>query len=111
MPWFLRRLKYLAQACSSPETQAGRPSRAGCRLSPDPDQASPVEGAGGAGDGGLADRLGFEPRTALRLYSISSAAPSTGLGHLSRARSLVAALYRALPSPPATPPRPDARPR
>jgi hypothetical protein len=32
---------------------------------------------------GVADRLGFEPKTALRLYSISSAAPSTGLGHLS----------------------------
>src|SRR5437879_8666549 len=29
----------------------------------------------------LADGLGFEPKTALRLYSISSAAPSTGLGH------------------------------
>ena len=28
-----------------------------------------------------ADGLGFEPKTALRLYSISSAAPSTGLGH------------------------------
>ena len=34
-------------------------------------------------EGELADRLGFEPKTALRLYSISSAAPSTGLGHLS----------------------------
>jgi hypothetical protein len=32
----------------------------------------------------LADGLGFEPKTALRLYSISSAAPSTGLGHPSR---------------------------
>src|SRR5438270_12459223 len=31
----------------------------------------------------VADRPGFEPRTALRLYGISSAAPSTGLGHLS----------------------------
>src|SRR6266851_3820053 len=36
-------------------------------------------------DAGLADGLGFEPKTALRLYSISSAAPSTGLGHPSRA--------------------------
>jgi hypothetical protein len=42
--------------------------------------------------GRLADGLGFEPKTALRLYSISSAAPSTGLGHPSRQRSLVAAL-------------------
>ena len=40
----------------------------------------------------VADGLGFEPKTALRLYSISSAAPSTGLGHPSRQRSLVAAL-------------------
>jgi hypothetical protein len=29
----------------------------------------------------LADGLGFEPKTPLRMYSISSAAPSTGLGH------------------------------
>jgi hypothetical protein len=29
----------------------------------------------------MADGLGFEPKTALRLYGISSAAPSTGLGH------------------------------
>src|ERR1700704_5245085 len=36
----------------------------------------------------LADGLGFEPKTALRLYSISSAAPSTGLGHLSVSESL-----------------------
>jgi hypothetical protein len=42
--------------------------------------------------GDLADGLGFEPKTALRLYSISSAAPSTGLGHPSRQRSLVVAL-------------------
>src|SRR5438874_2857141 len=42
-------------------------------------------GAGHAAQSGfgVADRLGFEPRTALRLYGISSAAPSTGLGHLS----------------------------
>jgi hypothetical protein len=33
----------------------------------------------------VADGLGFEPKTALRLYSISSAAPSTGLGHPSSA--------------------------
>lgn len=33
----------------------------------------------------MADGLGFEPKTALRLYSISSAAPSTGLGHPSAA--------------------------
>src|SRR5206468_12472184 len=36
----------------------------------------------------MADRLGFEPKTALRLYGISSAAPSTGLGHLSVGESL-----------------------
>lgn len=36
----------------------------------------------------VADRLGFEPKTALRLYGISSAAPSTGLGHLSVEESL-----------------------
>ena len=36
----------------------------------------------------LADGLGFEPKTALRLYSISSAAPSTGLGHPSRDQTL-----------------------
>jgi hypothetical protein len=36
----------------------------------------------------VADRLGFEPKTALRLYGISSAAPSTGLGHLSVGESL-----------------------
>lgn len=35
----------------------------------------------GGGPGQMADGLGFEPKTALRLYSISSAAPSTGLGH------------------------------
>lgn len=33
----------------------------------------------------MADGLGFEPKTALQLYSISSAAPSTGLGHPSSA--------------------------
>jgi hypothetical protein len=36
----------------------------------------------------MADRLGFEPKTALQLYGISSAAPSTGLGHLSVKESL-----------------------
>src|SRR5207248_6636378 len=51
----------------------------------------------------LADGLGFEPKTGLRLYSISSAAPSTGLGHPSRERSLVVALSSLprLPTPPA----------
>lgn len=39
----------------------------------------------------LADGLGFEPKTGLHLYSISSAAPSTGLGHPSRAKSLLTA--------------------
>src|SRR5260370_6879869 len=97
MPWFLRRLKYLAQACSSPETQAGRPSRAGCRLSPDPDQASPVEGAGGAGDCGLADRLGFDPRTHVRLDSIVSAAPPPGLVLLARSRKLHTTHHRPIP--------------
>lgn len=36
----------------------------------------------------MADGLGFEPKTALRLYSISSAAPSTGLGHPSSDQTL-----------------------
>jgi hypothetical protein len=44
----------------------------------------------------VADRLGFEPKTALRLYSISSAAPSTGLGHLSVSEKSTGAL---LPEP------------
>ena len=39
-------------------------------------------------DQAMADGLGFEPKTALRLYSISSAAPSTGLGHPSSPESL-----------------------
>ena len=36
----------------------------------------------------MADGLGFEPKTALRLYGISSAAPSTGLGHPSSDRKV-----------------------
>src|SRR5712691_1729633 len=57
----------------------------------------------------LADGLGFEPKTALRLYSISSAAPSTGLGHPSRQRSLVAALW-TLPTVGCRPITCDCRP-
>src|ERR1700716_2165693 len=48
--------------------------------------ATGLQGAGGKIK--VADRLGFEPKTALQLYGISSAAPSTGLGHLSVEESL-----------------------
>src|ERR1700730_15278060 len=48
---------------------------------------------------GLADGLGFEPKTALRLYSISSAAPSTGLGHPSSPGKSTGAPLDLVPSP------------
>jgi hypothetical protein len=38
---------------------------------------------------GLADGLGFEPRTGLHLYQFSRLAPSAGLGHPSRPSRLV----------------------
>ena len=49
----------------------------------------------------MADGLGFEPKTPLRMYSISSAAPSTGLGHPSAPGKVYRRALTPLPLPPA----------
>jgi hypothetical protein len=60
---------------------AEMPCSACCRLTLPSRQGGPVPSQSFSFR--LADRLGFEPKIALQLYSISNAAPSTGLGHLS----------------------------